>query len=145
VHLHAPQANRTGGICNSTVTPEHGSDPSIDHPAAPCTTAAILQLAAILSTPEMLQQAWQDVLPACLEAWGLLQQHAVQICQQRKPLNHGADAAEQTACLQQIHEALMQLDALLGTVQQVSLPLSGLADTETCILFLLVPAPALHP
>jgi hypothetical protein len=61
-----------------------------------------------LATPASLEATWQqDILPACLSAWEVL---LLELSQQK-----GEHLSQQEAA-----SVLLQLDALLGTCQQVS-------------------------
>lgn len=81
-----------------------------------CSPAAVLGLGQ-LATPSSLQTAWQqDVLPACITAWQEALQYIDQLQQQLKQTRNGS-----VLTLQQVEQVLLQLDAVLGTCQQVSL------------------------
>jgi hypothetical protein len=92
---------------------EPPSDTKTKHThGAACSPTGILGLGQ-LATPSSLQQAWtQDVLPACVSAWEVLLQDTEQLQLQLSQPQGGL-------AMQQTEQLLLQLDALLGTCQQV--------------------------
>ena len=79
-----------------------------------------------LATADSLQQVWQqDTLPACLEAWDSLLQRTSQL---QLSIQQGSSAAE----LQAVEQVLLQLDALLGTCQQVGASICSIGAAAFC-------------
>lgn len=113
-HTTAPRTlSRRRGSSSNNATPPNTSNTSV-YPAA---SGGVLQLGQFVQ-PNDLATAWQDdILPGCLSTWqALSEQLAAADSSSQAPARCGVS---QGVDVQLIEHVLLQLDALLGTCQQV--------------------------